>query len=267
MSSSTSSLRKFRDGWRVQVRVIHALMLRELHTRFGRENIGFLWMMVEPLLFAGLVAVVWWLMRGSSEHGVGIIAFVVTGYIPLTFFRHALMRSVAVFTVNGSLLYHRQIKILDFLFVRVLIEFLGAMMAFTFIATILACFDIFPIPADPGMLIGGWCLYALVVMSICMIIGPLSEMSDVLEKLASVLTYIMIPISGAFSMVAWMTPELRAYLLLSPFVTPMELIRGGVWGGEVQIIYDVWVPIVFSMVLTVIGLALCRRVRRKMTIE
>ena len=27
-------------------------MIRELVTRFGRENIGFLWMMVEPLLFA-----------------------------------------------------------------------------------------------------------------------------------------------------------------------------------------------------------------------
>jgi ABC-type polysaccharide/polyol phosphate export permease len=38
-----------RQGWDIQVRVIGALMLRELTTRFGRENIGFLWIMVEPM--------------------------------------------------------------------------------------------------------------------------------------------------------------------------------------------------------------------------
>ena len=40
---------KLAAGWRIQRRVIGALMIRELITRFGRENIGFLWVMVEPL--------------------------------------------------------------------------------------------------------------------------------------------------------------------------------------------------------------------------
>ena len=48
-----------RQGWDIQKRVIGALMLRELTTRFGRENIGFLWIMVEPLLFAVLVGILW----------------------------------------------------------------------------------------------------------------------------------------------------------------------------------------------------------------
>ena len=32
----------FAQGWRIQRRVVGALMIRELVTRFGRENIGFL---------------------------------------------------------------------------------------------------------------------------------------------------------------------------------------------------------------------------------
>ena len=35
---------------RVQSNVVGALILRELHTRFGRENIGYLWIFAEPLL-------------------------------------------------------------------------------------------------------------------------------------------------------------------------------------------------------------------------
>lgn len=109
-----ASLQKLSNAWAVQVRIIHALMIRELITRFGRQNIGFLWIMVEPLLFAGLVSIIFRLTKGSVEHGMSVIAFVVSGYIPITLFRHCIARSQAAFTANSSLLYHRNIKIVDF---------------------------------------------------------------------------------------------------------------------------------------------------------
>jgi len=258
---------KFGAGWRIQVRVIHALMIRELNTRYGRENIGFLWIMVEPLLFAGLVALIWRYMKGPEEHGVGIVPFVVSGYIPITLFRHAVSRCVLLFQVNGSLMYHRQIKVLDFIFVRFLIEMLGAMMAFVFLGTVLAFFDQFPIPAHIGIVIAGFMLYALFTLSLCFIIAPLSEMSEVLEKIIPVTTYIMIPFSGLFSMASWLTPGLRKYFLWSPFANAMEIMRLGLWGEKVTVYYNVWNPIVCSMVCMVIGLALCRHVRKTLAVE
>lgn len=262
-----SSLSRLREGWRVQVRVIHALMIRELHTRFGRENIGFLWIMVEPLLFAGLVAIIWRFMKGPEEHGIGIIAFVVTGYIPITLFRHGVARSVAIFTANSSLLYHRQIKIVDFIIVRFLIELLGGMMAYVFIASILIYFDEFPIPADIGLLIAGWMLYGLFSFSLCLIIAPLSEMSDALEKFIPVATYIMLPFSGLFTLASWLTPTMRDYLLWSPFVHGMEMMRKGIWGDQITAYYNPWNPIIASIIAATIGLALCRRVRRTLSVE
>lgn len=257
----------FSAGWRIQRQVISALMIRELVTRFGRENIGFLWMMAEPLLFAGLVGVIWRYMHGPEEHGVSIVAFVASGYIPLTLFRHAVSRCIKVFTVNGSLLYHRQIKILDFIFVRFLIEVIGSMMAFLFIAVVLFVFGEFPIPSDLGALLAGWLLYCVFTFSLCLVLAPLSELSDVLEKLLPVTTYIMIPFSGTFSMVSWLTPHVQPFMLYSPFVSAMELIRYGIFGERVHAIWDLTVPISASIVLTLIGLALCRRVRRELVIE
>lgn len=264
---SRTTLAKLQDGWRIQVRVIHALMIRELHTRFGRENIGFLWIMVEPLLFAGLVALIWRFMKGPEEHGIGIIAFVVTGYIPITLFRHGVSRSVSIFVANSSLMYHRQVKILDFIFVRFLIEFLGSMMAYVFIAGVLMLFDEFPVPADIGMLVAGWMLYSLFVLSLCFMIAPLSEMSEVLEKFMPVVTYVMIPFSGLFTMASWLTPSLRGYLLWSPFVNAMEMMRKGIWGDQISAYYNIWNPLVCSIVASVIGLALCRHVRRTLAVE
>ncbi|WP_338503363.1 ABC transporter permease [Sphingomonas kaistensis] len=254
-------------GWRIQRRVTSALMIRELVTRFGRENIGFLWVMVEPLLFAVLVGIVWRAMKGPEEHGVSVIAFVATGYIPLTLFRHALSRSVRVFSVNGSLLYHRQIKVLDFIFVRFLIEFIGAMMAYLFIAVVLMALGEFPIPTDMGLFFAGWFFYSWFTLALVMVLAPLSEKSDVFEKLMPVATYIMIPFSGTFAMTSWLTPAAQDALWWSPFVHGMEMMRAGIFGGRVNAIYDVSVPIAASLVLTVIGLSMCRRVRRDLVVE
>ncbi|WP_347302385.1 ABC transporter permease [Croceibacterium sp. TMG7-5b_MA50] len=262
-----STMRRLRDGWRIQWRVIHALMIRELTTRFGRENIGFLWIMVEPLLFAGLVSLVWRIMIGPEEHGLEIAAFVISGYLPLTLFRHCVGRSAAVFQANGSLVYHRQVKILDFMVVRLLIELLGGMMAYLFIAIVLVPFDQFPLPENMGLLILGWMLYFLVTASICLIIAPLSEMSEVLEKFLPVTTYIMIPFSGTFTMASFLTPSIREALMWSPFVHCMEMMREGIWGDEVRTYYDTLFPIVFAMILLPFGLVLCRRVRRTMTVD
>lgn len=254
-------------GWRIQVRVIKALMIRELTTRFGRENIGFLWVMVEPLLFAGLVGLVWTWMKGPEDHGVSVVAFVVSGYIPLTLLRNSFGRCTNIFVANGSLMYHRQIKILDFVFVRVLIEFIGAMMAYLFIGAILAYLGLFPIPADLGYVIGGWLLYALFVLSMCFIVAPLSEMSEVLEKLLPVTIYISIPFSGTFNMVSWLTPEVREIMLWSPMVNAVEMMRYGLFGNAVRPYYNLTVPLMASMICMVIGLALCRHVRRTLVVE
>jgi capsular polysaccharide transport system permease protein len=258
---------KFAEGWRIQRRVISALMARELVTRFGRENIGFLWIMVEPLLFAGLVGIVWRYMKGPEEHGVSVVAFVATGYIPLTLFRHAVSRSTKVFSVNGSLLYHRQIKVLDFIFVRFFIEVIGAMMAFVFIGAVLYVLGEFPMPADLGALIFGWLLYCMFTFALCLVLAPISEMSEMLEKLTPITLYIMIPFSGTFSMLSWMTPNLQHIMLMSPFVSPMELMRHGVFGERVHAIWDLTVPITTTAILLLLGLVMCRRVRRELVVE
>ena len=267
MTSTSGGYQRLSGALQVQLRVIHALMIRELVTRYGRDNIGFLWVMVEPLLFGGLVALIWHMMHGETEHGIGITAFIVTGYIPITLFRQGVARSVAVFNANSSLLYHRQVKIVDFIFVRFFIELIGSLMAFTFAGVVLIYFDEFPVPADIGLTIAGWLIYAFFCLSLFLIIAPVSEMSEVLEKFVPVTTYVMIPFSGLFTLADWLTPGLREVFMWSPFANGMEMIRKGLWGDTIHAYYNAGYVIAVSCVLSLIGLSLCRRVRRTLNVE
>ncbi|WP_226018779.1 ABC transporter permease [Novosphingobium sp. FKTRR1] len=260
-------MEKALKAWKVQRRVIVALMIRELTTRFGRENIGFLWVMAEPLLFASLVGLLYSFMIGDQEHGVGVIAFIASGYIPLTVMRNSFGRCVNIFVANSALLYHRQVLVLDFVIVRFMIEMIGGMMAFLLIGTILALFGLFPIPAHVGDLLAGWCLYMLFVFSVCLVIAPASELSEALEKLLPVTVYVAIPLSGTFNMVSWLTPAARDVVLWSPFVNGMELMRYGLFGDAVRPYFNIWVPLGASAGVAAVGLALCRRVRRIMVVE
>lgn len=254
-------------GWDIQVRVIKALMLRELTTRFGRENIGFLWIMVEPLLFAVLVGLLWRAMKGPFENGVDIIAFVVSGYIPLVLFRSSMSRAVSSFTANSSLMYHRQIMVLDLILVRYAIELIGHMMAYLFVALVLWRFGLFPSPHDLGFLLLGWAYYAIFTFSITVVIAPLSEMSDVVEKFIPVTTYLMVPFSGAFYFVNFLNEQAAAVVLYSPPVHAMEMMRYGVFGPSINPHYDFVYPLAVSIPLTAIGLLLCRIVRKRLVIE
>jgi capsular polysaccharide transport system permease protein len=254
-------------GWDIQKRVIGALMLRELTTRFGRENIGFLWMMAEPMLFALLVGLIWRLTKGPLEFGVDIVAFVVTGYIPLVLFRSTVSRSISSFNANGSLMYHRQVKVLDILLVRFLIELIGHMMAYLFIGLLLGAFGLFPWPHDIGFLILGWAYYALFTFSIALVVAPLSEVSEIVEKIMPVTVYIMIPFSGAFFLVSSLHGTAATAALWSPPVHGMEMMRYGVFGPSIDPHYDFLYPLKFCLPCIAVGLMLCRIVRRRLVVE
>jgi capsular polysaccharide transport system permease protein len=156
---------------------------------------------------------------------------------------------------------------MDFVFVRVMLEVIGGMMAYVFLASILIYLGYFPMPADLGLVIAGWLLYSLFTLSVCFVIAPLSEMSDVLEKIMPVTIYISIPFSGTFSMSSWLTPDIRDVMQWSPMVNAIELMRYGLFGDAVRPYYNIWVPIGSSMVFMAIGLLLCRRIRRTLTVE
>ena len=251
----------------VQARVIWALVLREMTTRYGRENIGFLWIIGEPILFCGGVTIAWTIMRPSHEHGLPMTAIVITGYVPLTMWRHCISRAVKAYESNGSLLFHRQVTPLDIITARTILEVAGTIMAALVVSTVAVLTGFMEMPVNVGLLMVGLFYQALFCYASALLIASLSEVSDVVEKAVAVISYLSIPFSGAFLMVDWVPKSFQGILLWSPSVHNVEMIRGGQFGNAAHPIYDLVYDTWITALLVMIGVSLTLRVRRYLVIN
>jgi capsular polysaccharide transport system permease protein len=255
------------ESFLMQGRVIWALLLREMQTRYGRENIGFLWIVGEPIMFCAGVAILWTLIRSAHEHGLPMTAFVVTGYVPLTMWRHCISRSLKAFESNGSLLFHRQVTPLDILYARVVLEVVGTLIAGTLVAFGAILVGFMEPPKDIGLLYLGLGYHIFFCLGSALLIASLSERSDFLERIIGALMYLSLPWSGAFAMVSWVPERYQWILLLSPSVQDLEMIRGGEFGSGSHPIYDLSYATWSIGLMCLMGLSLTLRSRRFIIVQ
>jgi capsular polysaccharide transport system permease protein len=267
MRESFEASRGAHDELATHRRVIWALLMRELSTRYGRHNIGFLWLIGEPLVFAGCVTLMWSLIKPEFEHGIRVIPFVVTGYMSIILSRHMINHGMNCVKANVDLLYHRHITITHLFISRLLLEFIGVTFAFFVIFSVLLLLGQMTPPKNLPLFYAGWGLLAWMGVGLALIFGALAEMFEFMERVVGVITYIMVPLSGTFYFAAWIPPEFRRFVLLLPFIHPVEMIRAGFFGEFVTTYYDVAYAVAWCASMTFLGLVLVQFIRSRVEIE
>jgi capsular polysaccharide transport system permease protein len=252
---------------RIQVRVIAALLLREVITRYGRHGIGVLWVFVEPMLFTLGITALWYAVGLHTVVPIPIVAFAVTGYSSVLIWRTATNRCAKAIEPNLGLLHHRNVKIIDLLITRVLLELVGGTASFLLLALIFFLVDTMPLPEDLLTVLLGWLLLGWLALALGFIVGALSERSDTFERIWQVANYLLFPISGAVYMVDWLPRFLQEVVLLLPMVHGVEMIRHGYWGGLLPTHENPAYLAACNLVLTLIGLALVRASENKVELE
>jgi len=250
-----------------QSRIIGALIMREMTTRYGRQGLGFAWVIGEPLVFCFGVLILWTATKPAYEHGVRLAPFVMTGYMSLILTRHFIALLSSALQANLGLMYHRQIAPLHFFLSRVLLELGGATAAFFVVYVILLALGQVSLPHDYLLLYSGWFLLAWVSMGFAFVLAGLSMRYEVMERLVPVISYIIIPVSGAFFMVSWLPPEFREIALLLPFVHGIEMIRAGVFGEFVPTFYNPPYALFVGTIMNILGLLIISASRDRIEVE
>jgi capsular polysaccharide transport system permease protein len=256
-----------RTQFKVNVRIIAALLIREMLTRYGRHNLGFIWLFLEPMLFTLGVTALW--VATSNLHGssLPIIAFALTGYSSVLLWRNMPGRCIGALSSNLSLLYHRNVKVLDIYTARLILEFGGATISLVGLTLLFFGLAVLNLPENFFKVVCAWLLLAWFGSSLAILLGSLSHFNPLVDKIWQPSSYLLFPLSGAAFLVSALPNFAQHWVLYIPTVHAVELLREGWFGSEVVAIYNLGYLIFFNLFLSLSALITARWVSQRIVLE
>ena len=251
----------------IQRRVMGALLMREVITRFGRDNLGVLWLVGEPMIFTLGVAGFWAAAGMGHGHGIPIVAFAITGYSSVLVWRNTVSRCNSAIHQNINLLYHRNVRAIDVIATRIVLEVAGATGSFIVLSVFFIAIEWTSPPVDLLQVLFGWLMLVWFGASLALTIGALTSYNGLVERLWHPASYLLFPLSGAAVMVDWLPPAYQKIMLLLPMVHGVEMVREGFFGNTVRTHYDTAYMATCCLVLTLTGLFLTHDAARRVEAE
>jgi len=250
MHSPRSLLRSLQ----IQRRVLYALMMREVITRFGRENLGVLWLVAEPMAFTLGVATLWSLTKATHGSDLPIVAFAITGYSSVLLWRNTVNRCIGGIPANVNLLYHRNVRVMDVMITRMLLEMVGATASFVTLTVVFFAIEWVKPPSDILTVIAGWMMLAWFGGALALLVGSAASLSELVDRFWHPASYLLFPLSGAAFMIDWVPRPMAEVLLWLPMIHAVELLREGYFGDTVRTHHDMGYMAICNILLTFAGL-------------
>ncbi len=247
-------------GWFVQRRTIMALLVRDLMMRYGRDNVGFVWVVLEPMILTVGVMVVW-TVSGYKKDGFKIVELVLTGYMPLTLWRHLTGPVVNMFRGNAPMLFHRRISLFDLVAARQFLEVIGSSAALVVVYTVLYTAGLIDGAQRFDLLLLGWLMMAWFGTASGALIAAVTEKYEVAERFVQPLQYLNIPLSGAFFFVDWLPTWGQHLIMFHPHVHCYEVFRAGYFGDAIVPHYNLPYFVACAFAFSFFGLVAVHRAK------
>jgi capsular polysaccharide transport system permease protein len=249
-----------------QLRVIHALVIRDMQLRFGQSRVGYVWLVAEPTMLALGVSSIHWLSGHGLPNNIPVFLFYGLGYGPFYMFRSILTRNAGAIMSGRSLLFHRSIKLHDLNMSRTVLEAAACMPVILVLVVGGIIFGGYW-PSDPGLFVFSLALSALLGHGLGTLLAALTVFFEPLERFIHPMTYLMMPISGAFGMLDSLPEGAREMMLWIPLAHVHEAMRYAQWGDRIVAYYDIPYVLLWVLILNFMGILALRAARPYVTTE
>jgi ABC-type polysaccharide/polyol phosphate export permease/Flp pilus assembly protein TadD len=246
-----------------QLRVIHALIVRESRTRFGDAKLGYGWALIEPVLHILMLSLVFAvMMRGRPPIGNEFFIFYYTGIIPYHLFVHTSSAMTYAITSNLPTLQLPLVSPFDLIIARGLLELVTDIL----VAIILLAgfgilgFGVLPhdVPALTASVLAVW----LFGCGIGFINAVLNAFCKAWDKIWVQLTRTLYFCSGIFYVPGMMPDWVRDILAWNPILHAVDWFRSSFFAEYEPHWLDRSYLAIVAAVTLLAGLGLEREARR-----
>lgn len=115
-------MKRNRPGFEVMRRVLLALLLREMKTRFGKYQLGYAWALIEPIGIVAVLILIFTILQAPGYPGLSFPVFLAVGVVTYDLFSEISNRSIKAMEANAALFNYRPVKPIDTVLTRALLE-------------------------------------------------------------------------------------------------------------------------------------------------
>ncbi len=249
---------------RAQGRMLHALMLRDIKSRFLGKAFGFLIVVAWPLSHILIVLIINTGLGRAAPYGDSAALWFATGVIPFMAFSYMARFTMMGVVLNRPLLAFPVVKVNDILFARAIVEALNAGLV---VLILFAIFWVVGIDFRPlDVVQASLALLAMMLLGLSFgIVNGIIAAAIPFWITGYALFMILFWISSGILFVPDALPEAaRTALSYLPMLQGVEWMRSAYYEGYGGAILDKSYMISFAMVTLFIGLAFERLLRGKM---
>ncbi|MGJ8668080.1 MAG: ABC transporter permease [Oceanococcus sp.] len=219
-----------RNSFEVFLTSLHAFLLRELKNQFGRSRLGYFWALAEPAAAVTIFTLLHAFIRGnhSSIYQEDPVLFFVFGVIPYFVFSNALSQTQGVCSTQKGLFNYRQIKPIDIMIARSLIDalmMLGVLVTFlvgwSWLGQELPKIQVLELAAALGS------LYML-GFSVGLLFEVFATVYPDLRKIFAIITRPLFFVSGVFFTIGMLPGKMAEILIWVPILQGVDLARDAV---------------------------------------
>jgi len=247
---------KKRSSIHIFLAVIRALFLRELDMRLTQGKSGLVWTFLSPFLQIMIFVSLHVLIKeykGNVVTSFSYTAFMASGFIGFNLFRSILTQSMGAFTANRALFSYKQVKPIDTVIARIVVEiFLMSCIIIIFLMIgFFSQIDNF-LPENTLMVCLGFIWIIVFSFGIGLLVGIGNFFYMSIGKVISVISFMLLILSAVFFPLVSIPQQAQDILLYNPLVHFMEMIHG----FYVQGLSDEYVDYTYMLYWTVIPIVL-----------
>jgi capsular polysaccharide transport system permease protein len=249
-----------RTSTAITLSVWKGLFLREALSRIFSGRAAWFWLLAEPVFHVLSLMVIFTVIRMRVVGGIDTGVWLMVGMLAFFMFRRTGLQVMNAIDANQALFAYRQVKPIDTVLVRGVLEGLLMIIITGILLTITALFGYSVIPADPLAVLEAFFGLWLLGMGFGLVASVVSRL---VPELAQIIKLAMLPLymlSGVIFPLSAVPQPFRDWLMFNPIAQGLEVVRLG-FASHYHTVPDLSIVYVydFALVTIFLGLVLQRR--------
>lgn len=214
-----------RSGLKVMGAAFHALLMRELQTRFGGYRLGYLWAPLEVIFQVAIYLVIFGALMKRALPGMDYLLFLVAGLVPYQMLSRIANRSLGAVEANQGLLMYRAVRHIDVIIARSFLELIIYFFTFVLLLIGLSFFGIYFSFSHLDVVLFCWATLFLFSFGLALIMMVIGYYGGEISKVVSLIFTVLYFASGVIYSIHVVPEPYLSYLLYNPFIHNLEMIR------------------------------------------